>query len=518
MTPNIILAYYGGGGIIVIVIISIILGIIRIIRAATKDKSSGTNYQNYQSPYQQPGVNNPNAQNNPAANPFGQAGHPYQNQGPQYNDPNQPPPFPNTQTYSPPQYNTSTGDYTQPTMNPGAQYTPPEYSQPGYNPNPAGQKRSTNIGGTQQYSTHMSQMPEPKNRTGLVLGIIFGALALIGGLGWFIYMKSEAAKKFTTTDFNLGYDNQTDDSYTIILDDWDTIQVEPWTGSRDIDYTVETVRDTFHWKILTEHGDVVVDTFLMRDDLEEWYYDQQGKGYSETPTIILNPSRTQYVFWTLWYGSAGDYYCEDTQFGDSTYWVDAYTTTEAVIFDERDPDWAKDLGEAEKYSADDEAEFMLTITEFHNLYHRIFSPDKDELDVFNDYRNSLIELYNETREDALDDGYMDYSEEQKLIDFDATIPPSVTSNTDANDFADAIDYINQHSSFFEDAAYRKYTAVTDSADIILQSGFTAHARNEPFHEMEYITYYVTMEGFWNDEPKRTESYTEHRDRDGDLAY
>lgn len=491
MTPHIILI----SGIPIAVIVLVIVGIIRLIIRLSKNKSNdnpSTTYTNYNPPQ----TGNYNQGNSgPAANPYGQHG-PYNQPGSNY-----PPTNPNV----PPAY-----------QSPGT-YTPPNYSQTGTNPQTT-TRRSTQIPSAGQYAAYTQDQPKNPNRAGLIIGIIAGVIVLVGALGWFIFSKASSAAKLTTSDFKLAYENPTDETYTIILDDWDTIKVDPHTASTDLDYTYDMKQDSFHWKMISANGTVIADTSGLREDLESFYYDQIDKGYSTTPTILFNPSRTEYVFWTLWYGDEGTDYCEDMMISDSTYWIDAFVTNEAIIFDVRDPETATEMGDAKKYSSESQAQFLVNVTDFAILYERIYSDVNDELDVFNEYRNSLIELYNAANDRALADGTTSYNEDKILNEFDLLIPPSVNENTVPRDFVDVIDFLKTEPDFFQEADYSRYNAIIDSADIILKHSFTEQARSASFPEMTYVTYYVMQEGFWNDIPRREISYTRERDRDGKIEY
>lgn len=488
MTPNIILV----SGIPIAVIVLVIVGIIRLIIRLSKNKSNDnptTTSSNYQPPQ------NYNQGNSPASNPYGQQG-PYNQPGSNY-----PPSNPNV----PPTY-----------QSPGT-YTPPNYMQPGQNPQNTG-RRSTQIPSTAQYATYMQDQPKNPNRAGLIIGIIVGVVALFLAGGWFVYSKANSAAKLTTSNFKLAYENPTDESYTIILDDWDTIKVDPHTASTDLDYTYDMKQDSFHWKMVSSDGTVIADTFGLRDDLETFYYDQLDKGYSTTPTILLNPSRTEYVFWTLWYGDEGTDYCEDMVIGDSTYWIDAYVVNAAVIFDVRDPETASDLGEAKKYSSETQAQFLVNVSDFGILYERIYSDVNDQLDIFNDYRNLMIELYNAAYDKIREDGDPSYDEQKILDEFDAVIPPSVNEYTVPRDFVDAIDYVQTEPDFFQEADREKYNSIVDSADVILKHAYSEQPRTATFPEMTYLSYYVIQEGFWNDIPRREMGSTQVRGGDGKLEY
>lgn len=495
MTPLIMLI----NSLPIIAIVVVLAAIVRLIIRLSKNKTDNAN--NSQTNYnpQQYGNTNP-GNTNPGANPFGQQ-NPYNQPGTNYppSDPNLPP------------------TYQQP-----GNYTPPNYSQPTYQhsaPNPQGTtRRSTQIPGGAQYSTYIQDQPKNKNRTGLILGIIFGVVALFGAAGWFIFAKASAARELTTSDFKLAYENPTDESYLIILDGWDSIKVEPRSASTDLDYTIRTDQDTFRWRMETVNGNVIADTMIERIEVESWYYDQLSKGYAKTPTIVFNPSKTEFVFWTLWYGEEGIDYCEDMVIGDSTYWIDAYMVNNAIIFDDRDPDAATDLGDAKKYSSEDQAQFLVNVKDFAILYERIYSDANDQLDIFNDYRNSLIELYNAANEMSQTDGNLTYNEEKILNDFDATIPPTIDENTVPRDFVDAIDYVQTEPDFFTEADANKYEAVVDSADIILKHAYVEEPRTAFFSDMHYVSYLVKHEGFWNNIPMRSVSYTMDRDPDGEVAY
>ena len=481
----------------VFTIVFLVILIVRLIIRATRKSNNNNNFNQYNTPFPPPPPPGQNQGNNPASNPYGQ-----QNPPPPFGNPgafpNQPPP-------------------------PGNPYTPPTYNQPGVNPNPTNYNpgysdstRSTSIPGQQQYSTHIGQSQPPKSNTGLIVGILIGVLVIMGGIGWFIYAKV-SAPVYHTTYCHLGYQNPTDQTFSIILDDWDTIKVEPYTSSDDLDYHCVEGNPDFHWVMTDSKGTVIMDTTGSISDLDDWYFERTDEGYGETPTIILNPSRSEFVFWTLWYGDAGDDYCEDTEFGDSTYWVDAYTVTDPVIYDNRNPNFSVELGEVKKYSPDDYADIFVHIDDFHILYHRIYNSAGDELDVFNDFRNSIIELYSAARDDAESDGYTSDEESRILRGLDNLIPPSINENTEATDFSRAVSFIQREEDFFKSADRRKYNAVIDSSEIIMDHQYVEPEKT-PFREMKNYSYSVNLEGFFHDQPRRVVSYVEIRDEDGDMEF
>jgi hypothetical protein len=515
----------------VFTVIFLIVAVIRlIVRLSNRDSSSSTNYKStYKPPVPPPGQNQntganqfPNTGNNPyqqqGNNPYQQPGNnPYQ--APGTNNPYQAPnPNPYQAPNPNPYQNAGPNPYQTPGPNPyqtpgqGSPYQQPTY---GTQTSSTDTHRSTAIPGQQQYNPYV---PAPKKpNTGLILGIVGGVVALFIGFGVIMYIRTQRSQNLVRSHVTLSYENPTNVSYTIILDGWDSIKVAPYSGSTDIDYTYREDQDTVHWKMVSETGDVTLDTVMQKSDLEAWYNERESKG-DYTANILLNPSGSEYVFWTLWYGSAGDDYLDVVELDDSTYFIDAYVVTDPIIYDERNSSYKTDLDDAKQYSSDDEAEFLVNAADFRVLYDRIYLDD-EKYDVFNRYRNTLIRLYNAGVDHSNYSSTTDYSEQSILSSFDLKIPSSIDENTTASDFVSAIDYFRSQETYFKGVDRDLYRYADDSATFVLDGDFNDSKETvSEYHEMHYVTYDVDHTGFWNDIPKRSVSYEMDRETSSGAVY
>lgn len=485
MTPLIILI----SGIPIIVIIFIIIAIVRLIIRLSKSKDETGTYkppQQNQGPY-----NNPTGQQGPYSNP-------HQNYPP-YQQPQQP------GGYQPPEYTQQQPTYQQPHYS-EQKYTPPVITQSGTT-----QRRSTAIPGT--YATYIDEQPK-RNYTGLIFAGVIVLAVVAGGVGLFLSGKLTGAA-LTEADFRLAYENPTDHSYLIVLDDWDTVQVEPYTASTDIEYAYDAGKDTLHWKVIAEDGTVIADTNMLMRHVQEWYSEQLLKGYSSTPAILINPSRSEYYFWTVWYNGEGDEYAKEMKVGDSTYLLDAWITDAAFIFDERDPEYTTEIADADPYSDYEQSQFLVSIYDLPALYNRIYTPD-EKFAVFSNYRTSLMNLFESSRDVILAEGRYTADDVEKVYVLDSLTPVYIDESTEPRDFLGAIEYLQQEEDLFRSTDPKRYKAVMDSSDVVLKHAYTERPRAESFPPMRYVSYYVDRGGWLKNKPSRVISYESERGTDGTL--
>lgn len=516
MTPLIVLIYLP-----IFTIVLVIVAIIRlIIRVSSKSSSSqNTQYRPPQQnpgpygqpntgPYGQPNPNPNNPQFPPPVNPNPQ---PWQNPGtpqqPDYTQPNY-----NQPDYTKPNY--TQPNYTQPN------YTQPDYTQPNYQsgipPTPPGTtKRSTNI--PQGYATQIPEAPKSSKKTLIIVFSIIGVVAIAAGIfATIIFKRSGSNSTLVSADFELAYENPTDNSYLIILDDWDTIKVEPHSASVELDYTFKRDQTEFHWKMTTDDGTLIADTTVKAADLEAWKDQRYASGYYDQGMILLNPSRTQFVYYTAWFDQVGTEYMEDTKVGDSTFFADARVTTSAFIIDERDPQYVTALKDASPYSTSQQNQFLVNQYDFVVLYNKLNTED-DPYTIMEDYRTALTDLFEVSREEVLVNNAYDADDIVTLYDLDSLIPSEVDQYTEPRDFVDAIEFVKDHKSLFRATAREQYDYVVDSADVVLKHAYTEHDRDMQYAPMKYVTYAVRREGIFADEPRREMVYDTDRD-ESDANY
>jgi hypothetical protein len=518
MTPLIILGFYFP----VITVVFLIIALIRlIVRLSNKGNSSQTYKPPYTPPPQNPGqYGNQNPANNPYTNPPppGMPQQPWQNPGqnpvqnpgtyqqPNYtNTPNTPP------TYIPPDFkqpNYQQPDYTQ------GNFQQPDYSQGTYQQLGA-PKRSTNIGA---YATQIPEAPK-KSRAGLIAGIIIGVVVLvIGSVIAIVVTKKNGGGGLTSSSFHLGYENPTDNTYYLILDEWDTIKVDPHTSSDNLDYTFRKDLKQFHWQMTTEDGKVIADTSLSRSDVEEWDSNRSAYTYINS-LIIFNPSRTEFVYYTAWYDEEGTDYMDYFKVGDSTFYADAYVVNDAFIFDQRDPEYITALSDAKTHSTEEQNQFLVNAGDFAVLYKKLNSSSSQN-DLFENYRNELLDLFTYAREEVMANNAYDADDVIILYDLDSMTPGPVDEYTTPNDFVSSIEFVKDHARLFKATAPDQYNYIIDSADVLLKHSYTVIARDEnQYPEMKFISYSVFRDGLFDDEPRRETLYSYDRDLEtGGISY
>lgn len=505
MTPLVTL-YIIPIGLIAVVIIAIIRLIIRAANSGDSN-TTNTNYTNYRQPPNpgQPGQQNPY---NPGQNPYGQNPNPYNtNQNPYANqnpaDPNLPPPPPTWQnpgTYQQP-------DYTQPNQN-QPNYNPSTYTEPGTY-NPQGNVRSTSIGNT-NYSTHVgSPADQGKSPAVKIILIIVGVVVLLGaGIAYVAYQRSEGGASLISADFRLAYDNPTENTYYIVLDDWDTIKVAPYTSTDDLDYTHRRDLATHHWQMLDEDQKVIADTTVSKEEMADWESSRTSM-YWNYSTVVFNPSGTQYVYYNSWFDEEGLNYMDDFQVGDSTYFADAYTVNDLFIFDGRDPEFQTDLDAATTSSEDLQQQFLINQYDFVVLYHKL-NGDNPQEEMMEEYLTQLQDLYEVAKEEVMYNNAYDSDDLLYCYSLDSMTPSWVSDDTEPRDFIPAIEFVKDHSSLFKATAREQYNYVVDSADALLKHAYTVTDRPDQFMEMTVISYIVYSEGLFNDEGRREESWTYER--------
>lgn len=519
MTPPLVVLYIIPIGLIAIVIIAII----RLIARAASGGSKQQNYTQYRQPPPPPG------QHNPGANPYTQ--NPYQSTPP---NPNQPV-NPNPNSWQNTQPNQQT-DYTQQTYN-QPNYNQPNYNQPNYNqpnytqPSYTGDTtRSTNIGSTQpqynttpyntqQYSTHVGET-QKKSKTTLivVLSIIGVVVLLIGSIGYIAYQRSSGAGSLVSEyDFQLAYENPTDNTYYIVLDEWDTIKVEPYTTTDDLDYMHRRDRTEFHWQMFTEDMKLIADTTVSEDEMQSWVDDKNydSWGYNK---VLFNPSRTEYVYYTAWFDEIGLDYMDEFYVGDSTYFADAYVVNDAFIFDERDNEFETDLADASDESELQQNQYLVNAYDFATLYNKLndHSSAQSKMD---DYRDELVMLFENSKSEVMVSSDYDVDDLNICYSLDSMTPAEVDEYTQPRDFIPAIDFVKQHASLFKATARDEYNYVVDSAEALMN--YVEVASEQPVYTyipMRAITYLVTDEGILADELKREVSYEMDRSTEDATYY
>ncbi len=506
MTPLVVL-YIIPIGLIAFAIIAIIR---LIIRASSKSNESQTYKPPYTPPPQYPGQY---GQQNPGQNPYGNPPQntqqpPWQNPGthqqPNYTQqPNTPPDY-TQQTYTPPDY--TKPNYQQPN------YTQPDYTQGNYQQTPGNPKRSTSIPGG--YATQIADAPKKNNTTVIVTSIIIGVVVLIGGFIAFAVSSKNGGGALTSSSFVLAYENPTDNTYYIILDDWDTILVSPHTASNELDYTFRQDQVNFHWVMTNENGDVIADTTLVRSDVEMWDYERSTYSYVNS-LIIFNPSRSEFVYFTSWNDEMGNDYMDSIAIGGSTYFADAYITNAAFIFDERDPEYIKELAES---SFDDQNQYLVSAADFAALFPKVTG--NTQYDLFESYRNMLLEMYDVANAEVMASSDYDANDLQTVYDLGYKIPESVTDVTQARDFIPAIDFVKDHERLFKATAPDEFKYIIDSADVVLNHTYsTVQNTAGGYPELHQISYNVIRGGLFDDEPRREISYEYDRDpQTGTITY
>jgi hypothetical protein len=518
MTPLVTL-YIIPIGLIAIVIIAIIR---LIIRAANSGNSNNTtNYTNYNQP-PNPGQHNPY---NQGQNPYGQNPNPYNtnpnpystnpyNTNPNpYNtnptDPNSPPPPPSWQnpgTYQQP-------DYTQQNQ---PNYAPSTYNEPGTY-NPQANTRSTSIGNT-NYSTHVgAPVDQGKSPALKIILIIVGVVVLLGaGIAYVAYQRNEGGASLTSSSFRLAYDNPTENTYYIVLDEWDTIKVDPYTSSEDLDYTHRRDLTVHHWQMLDEDYKVIADTTVTKEEMEDWESTRTAY-YWNYSTVIFNPSATQYVYYNSWFDEEGLNYMDDFKVGDSTYFADAYTVNDMFIFDGRDPEFQTDLDAAATESEYEQQQFLLNRYDFVVLYHKLNYNDPQE-EMMEEYLVQLQDLYEVAKEEVMYNNAYDSDDLLYCYSLDSMTPSWISDDTEPRDFIPAIEFVKDHSTLFKATAREQYNYIVDSADALLKHSYTVQDRPDEFMNMTVISYSVYKEGMFNDEGRREESWTYERNKETGSYY
>lgn len=501
-------------GLIAIVIIAIIRLIIRAANSGNSN-TTNTNYTNYRQPPNpgQPGQQNPY---NPGQNAYGQNPNPYNtNQNPFANqnpaDPNLPPPPPTWQNPTPYQQ----PDYTQPNQN-QPNYNPSTYTEPGtYNPQT--NVRSTSIGNT-NYSTHVGSPADQSKSPALkIILIIVGVVVLLGaGIAYVAYQRNEGGASLVSADFRLAYDNPTENTYYIVLDDWDTIKVAPYTSTDDLDYTHRRDLTTHHWQMLDEDQKVIADTTVSKEEMADWESSRTSM-YWNYSTVVFNPSGTQYVYYNHWLYEEGLNYMDDFTVGDSTYFADAYTVNDLFIFDGRDPEFQTDLDAATTTSEDLQQQFLINRYDFAVLYHKLNGENPQE-EMMAEYLTQLQDLYEVAKEEVMYNNAYDSDDLLYCYSLDSMTPSWVSDDTEPRDFIPAIEFVKDHSSLFKATAREQYNYVVDSADALLKHAYVVQDRPDQFMEMTVISYTVYSEGLFNDEGRREETWTYERNTETGSYY
>ena len=360
----------------------------------------------------------------------------------------------------------------------------------------------------------MPEAPKKKRNTTLIVVLTVAILAILAGaaIPTITYMHDHNENGLTTPEFTLAFENPTDKEFVIILDEWDTIQVAPYSASENLKYSIRRDQHTFHWKMLDASGKTIADTTLEKDAITTWFNDNGWADKYDQGTILLNPSRSEFVTYTVWLLEDGKEYAQDVIIGDSTYFVDAMVTTAAFIFDVRDPDEITSLDGSNPYGSPERNQYLVSARDFMVLYKNLSGND-GPIAKFRAYKDHLDELVALSRAELAATSGTSYQDEQKVDELDNLIP-YVTSSTVPRDFVPAIDYVRSHTSFFSDLNYKQYKIVDDSADTVLKNAYGAKPRPEPFPALHYLSFSIERNGFMADEPNRKITYEQDRDEQG----
>jgi len=414
------------------------------------------------------------------------------------------------QNYTPPQTGNPQQPYSPPTPQAYQQnYTPPQGS---YHTNPYGtpenqfnKSPNRNTAIPNSYQTHVGDTPPKKRNVWLIVGIVGGViLALgVGAAAYIGYRHDHGETGLTGADFNLIYDNPTDQSYTLILDDWDTIAVGPYSSTSTLDYTYRRNQTKFHWKVLDKYNKLIGDTTVNLDDINIYFTtDGRDEWAPYKRTILINPSRSNYMFWTVSFGEyAGENDTTEFIIQDSVYYLTASVTNSLFILDSRSTLYRADLETASRFSELDFNEYFISQRDFVVLYEHIF-PGHDHLSRFNDYRNTMIDLYNSAHDELDGQASPKQSEIDIVNGFGDLIPSSINDKTVARDFVAAIDFVKNEEEFFSGIDRYNCNMVLDSSEVILKKTHSDDKVLPSFEPLHYVEYFIQRNGFWDDQPKR----------------
>lgn len=497
--------YFIPVGLIAIVIIAVI----RLIIRASQGSNTNGNYTKYNHPsgtgQQKPYNQNQQNPYNQQQNPYTQQQNPYtQKQTPA--DPNNPQTWQNP--YQQPDYtqtNYTQPNYTQPNYQQPT-YTPPTYHSPGIPPETA--KRSTTI--QSNYATHVGAPPQKKRNVALIVILsVVGAIAIgAAAVGYLVYQKTSGAGSLVGEGFRLAYENPTENTYYLVLDGWDTIKVEPFTNTEDLDYKHRRDLTTFHWQMLDADRKVIADTTVSQEEMQSWVYDRSLTYYGYS-TVLFNPSRTQYVYYTTWEDEElGENYMDEVKIGDKTYHVDAYTTHSAFIFDGRDPEFSTDI-EHSSYSTLPQNQFLLSSYDFE-VFYRGNAPDNKQHNMMEDFRAQLVQLFEVARAEVLVNNAYEVDDVTTCYALDSLTPSTVGRYTTPADFIPAIDFVTAHSKLFKATGRKHYNYVVDNSETLLKHSYVETDRAPGFIKMTRISYMVHKEGLMDDQPGRSSYFEEPR--------
>ncbi|HTF05921.1 MAG TPA: hypothetical protein VK826_17955, partial [Bacteroidia bacterium] len=362
------------------------------------------------------------------------------------------------------------------------------------------------------------EAPKKKRNTTLIVVLVVAILAILAGaaIPTLTYMHDHNESGLTTSNFTLAYENPTDKEFVIILDDWDTIKVAPYSASENLEYTIRRDQQTLHWKMLDASGKTIADTTVEKDAITSWFYDNGWADKYDEGKILLNPSRSQFVTYTVWLLEDGKDYAQDVVIGDSTYSVDAIVTTSAFIFDVRTPDEITSLDGSNPYGSLERNQYLVSARDFMVLYKNLSGND-GPIAKFRAYKDHLDELVALSRAELLSSSNTSYQDEQKVDELDNLIP-YVTASTVPRDFVPAIDYVRAHTTFFSDLNYKQYKIVDDSADTVLKNAYGVKPRPESFPALHYLSFSVERNGLMGDEAHRKIDYELDRDEEGGGIY
>lgn len=482
-------------GLPIFAIAFIIFAIVRFIVRAVKKSNNDQTYTPPPPPSQPYNQHGPQGTfQNPGQNPY------HGTQQPPVNAPN---PYQQSQPTSQPQ--------TYQPANQSQTYSKPNY---GNNPAPSStqQRRSTVIPGT--YATYMDEQPK-RNNTGIVVVILIAVAALIAGAVVFLANTSVGAS-MKKSEFILAYQNPSDAAYWIVLDDWDTIKVEPHTATVNLEYAFDENSDTLHWKMLEENGRVVADTFVLKAAIIDWQTTEQSRPYAKTPTILLNPSRSEFVFWTVWYDDSNSDEVRELKIGDSTYFLDATATRNPFIFDTRDPQFATELDMAVASSNDEQAQFLISVNDVPALYAKLYASGQ-QAEVFTDYQRSLRALFTEVHHAVMENDRYSADDVTKAYVLDSLTPYTIDASTEPRDFLPVINYLREEEALFKSAAPSRYHAVMDSADIVLKHAYAEQPRTS-YPPLRYVSYVVSLGSMLDGKPQRETGYESERNTESGKYY
>lgn len=328
---------------------------------------------------------------------------------------------------------------------------------------------------------------------------------IISGILIYVYNTIRISKKheYGTSSVGFRFENPSNNSYYLIFDRIDSVKVPPMSMCSHLPYFLTKNQTSIDVGIYDNQFHCLEDTVLNLPALELEFkkniHDKLYQPSSYDPyAILINPSRTNFFSWKVWYGEEGINNLKTIEINNDTLFADAVSTNSFFIFPELNPEFATNVEWLNNKNAIGHVELLVSQQDFLIAYNNLYRQGANE-EKLNDFRNKLIRLYNQ----GINFNYPDLQKANETeSEFYKLIPPSITSASEGKDFQNVTGLFKKEIGFFNAVNPGLANSIFVESDSILNLSSDDKISMQPLPEMNTIDYGISEHGFWQNIRKR----------------